>query len=70
MTARPDQRLKNVAEAAEVAEAARRLLHARVLEARSPDLFNRRCSLRDIAAVTGMAPETVRKLASTPVVPQ
>lgn len=67
--AKHDHRLQAVRDAAGELERQRRVLHARVLEARSADLFGYRCSLRDVADAAGMNHETVRKLAETPVVP-
>jgi len=59
--------LENLEEAAAGVKLARVVLHARVLEARSPDLFGGAYSLRQVADAAGLSAETVRKLERTPV---
>ena len=59
--------LENLEKAAAGVKLARVVLHCRVLEARSPDLFGGAYSLRQVAAATGLAVETVRKLERIPV---
>lgn len=59
--------LENLEEAAAVVKFARVVLHVRVLEARSPDLFGGAYPLRAVAEAAGLSPETVRKLERTPV---
>ncbi len=62
-----DPRLSTLERAAEAERLARKVLHARILEARSPDLFDGRHSLRAVAAAAGLGVETVRRLERTPV---
>ena len=64
-----DDRLTLVAKAAENVRLAKRMLHVRVLEARSPNLFGDRLSLRDIAKAAGVHHETIRVMAETPPQP-
>jgi hypothetical protein len=64
---RPFDRLEHLERAAADLALARKVLHCRVLEARSPDLFDGTLPLRAVAAAAGVSVETVRKLERTPV---
>lgn len=59
--------LENVADAAAGVRLAKLVLHLRVLEARSPNLFGGRYSLREIAKAAGVHHETIRVMADTPL---
>ncbi len=59
--------LEKIEEAAAGVALAKLVLHLRVLEARSPDLFGGRYSLRDIAKAAGVHHETIRVMAETPI---